>query len=286
MAVLSAMPCLNYIKSSQLEGKLWSSDGNESTPVEPRGTLEQALLEEAGDKEDVKNGPILECLRRPRTRAQKLELKLGSWRNRIAPARLPTGYGSGLVGLMLELFARADSARFYHYFGGMEHVLRDRGLWREGLRQQCYIPNRTPGEKTRRIKNPVSTDALEGRTCCAAAILSAQPDFKGQRSRIEEIVEDAGHLGMFHPTYHRELNWIGYYCGACNESTTTALSLEAVPEALESVKPSLLFKYWRRTPRIIQAYREDVTFGDEEYKGRVYTGHRRVLQREPGADGQ
>jgi hypothetical protein len=62
--------------------------------------------------------------------------------------------------------------------------------------------------------------------------------------------------------------------------------MEAVPEALESVKPSLIFKYWRRTQRIIQAYREGATFGDEEYRARVYTSHRRVSQREPGADGQ
>jgi hypothetical protein len=61
----------------------------------------------------------------------------------------------------------------------------------------------------------VCTEGLEGRTCCAAAILSAQPDFKGQRSRIEEIVEDAGHLVMFYPKFHCELNWIEYYWGAC-----------------------------------------------------------------------
>ncbi|KAA8893425.1 hypothetical protein FN846DRAFT_529170 [Sphaerosporella brunnea] len=38
------------------------------------------------------------------------------------------------------------------------------------------------------------------------ANLSAQPDFKGQRSRIEEVVEDAGHLVMFYPKFHCELN--------------------------------------------------------------------------------
>ncbi|KAA8893418.1 hypothetical protein FN846DRAFT_914062 [Sphaerosporella brunnea] len=80
-----------------------------------------------------------------------------------------------------------------------------------------------------------------------------------QRSRIEEIFEDAGHLVMFYPKFHCELNWIEYYWGAykhyarkhCNY--TLPGLIEAVPEALESVKPSLIFKYWRRTQRIIQA---------------------------------
>jgi hypothetical protein len=62
--------------------------------------------------------------------------------------------------------------------------------------------------------------------------------------------------------------------------------MEAVPEALKSVKPSLILKYWRQTQRIIQAYREGATFGDEEYRAPVYTSHRRVSQRKPGADGQ
>ncbi|KAA8910532.1 hypothetical protein FN846DRAFT_917608 [Sphaerosporella brunnea] len=104
----------------------------------------------------------------------------------------------------------------------------------------------------------------------AAVNLSAQPDFKSQRSRIEEIVEDMGYLVMFYPKFHCELNWIEYYWGACKHyarkhcNYTLPGLMEAVPEALESVKRSLIFKYWRRAQRIIQAYREGVTFGDKD----------------------
>ena len=42
--------------------------------------------------------------------------------------------------------------------------------------------------------------------CCATAILSAQDDFLRMRSRLQGIVEDAGHC---------ELNWIEYYWGGC-----------------------------------------------------------------------
>jgi hypothetical protein len=46
-------------------------------------------------------------------------------------------------------------------------------------------------------------------------------------------------------------------------------------DALESVRPSLIFKYWARTQRITEAYRSGSIFGDEEYK-KVYKSHRRV----------
>jgi len=35
-------------------------------------------------------------------------------------------------------------------------------------------------------------------------------------------------------------------------------------EALESVKLSLIHKYWLRTQRIVEAYRTGAKFGDEE----------------------
>ncbi|KAA8904885.1 hypothetical protein FN846DRAFT_18768 [Sphaerosporella brunnea] len=52
----------------------------------------------------------------------------------------------------------------------------------------------------------VNLSAAAANLSAAAANLSAQPDFKGQHSRIEEIVEDAGHLVMFYQKFHCELN--------------------------------------------------------------------------------
>ena len=51
---------------------------------------------------------------------------------------------------------------------------------------------------------------------------------------------------------------------------------EVVPQALESVKGSLICKYWERTQRILQAYREGAIFGDADYRQKVYRSHRRV----------
>jgi hypothetical protein len=176
------------------------------------------------------------------------------------------------------------------------------------------MPNPNHSQKTKRVKNPACAEGVPGHHCCATAILSAQPDFKAQRSRLEEAVEGAGHIALFYPKFHCEMNWIEYYWGACKKYarkhctyTLPGISLprsialaplhaiqtnvfaltglrEVVPKALESVKPSLIFKYWRRTQRIIQAYRDGAVFGDKEYKERVYKSHRRTSQRQPGAD--
>ena len=49
--------------------------------------------------------------------------------------------------------------------------------------------------------------------CCAVAILSAQGGFRSARSRLQEIVEEAGHIFLLYPKFYCELNWIEYYWG-------------------------------------------------------------------------
>ena len=51
---------------------------------------------------------------------------------------------------------------------------------------------------------------------------------------------------------------------------------EVVPQALESVKGSLICKFWERTQRILKAYWEGAVFGDAAYTQQVYRSHRRV----------
>ena len=59
------------------------------------------------------------------------------------------------------------------------------------------------------------TNCLLGGECCATAVLYAQEDSKSTRSRLQEIVEDAGHIFILYPKFHCELNWIEYYWGRC-----------------------------------------------------------------------
>ncbi len=77
---------------------------------------------------------------------------------------------------------------------GMRQVLEERGLWRTGLLMQCR-----------------DKCASESVTCCATRILDFQPDFKEQRSLVQEVIEAAGHMCIFLPKYHCELNFIEYF---------------------------------------------------------------------------
>ena len=65
----------------------------------------------------------------------------------------------------------------------------------------------------------LNPECLLGGDCCAVAILSAQEDFRSARSRLQEIVEEAGHIFLLYPKSHCELNWIEYYWGRCNYFT-------------------------------------------------------------------
>jgi hypothetical protein len=79
---------------------------------------------------------------------------------------------------------------------GMEVVLTERGLWRDGLLKTCSS------------KKSKALLCSESNTCCATALLQAQPDFKEQKSALEMLVTEAGHIFLSYPKYHCELNWI------------------------------------------------------------------------------
>lgn len=72
---------------------------------------------------------------------------------------------------------------------GMRQVLLERGLWNDRLRMQCK-------------------DNCNSESCCAKKILDLQPDFKAQRSLVQEVIENAGHLCLFLPKFHCKLNYI------------------------------------------------------------------------------
>ena len=44
--------------------------------------------------------------------------------------------------------------------------------------------------------------------CYGRRILSLQPDFLAQKSALVEIIENAGHVCIFFPKFHCELNFI------------------------------------------------------------------------------
>ena len=93
--------------------------------------------------------------------------------------------------------------KLVRYFKVIERILGERNLWQE---QDPYRQGRPwrlycKGEETADIK------------CCARHLLAAQPDFRAQRTAIQETVGDAGHIFELYPKFHCECNWIERYWG-------------------------------------------------------------------------
>jgi hypothetical protein len=85
------------------------------------------------------------------------------------------------------------------WFKEMEIIIREHGLWPEkGLLAQC---------KTFWCKKGLTN-------CCCQHLLFCQPDFKMQKSRLEEFITSHGHICDFYLKYHCELNFIEQYWGA------------------------------------------------------------------------
>ena len=165
---------------------------------------------------------------------------------------------------------------------GLKIVLTECGLWPEDGRRflaQCSIRSST-GKSSK--PNP---RCLQGGNCCARALLASQPDFRAQRSQIEQAIIEAGHEIIFYPPFHCELNFIEYYWGAAKRYTRENCEYDfeslkrLVPEALAGVPNTLIWKYWAKTQRIMDAYRSKVVYGSAEYENlvhRKYRSHRRV----------
>ena len=72
---------------------------------------------------------------------------------------------------------------------GLEQTLRERGFNVTGMRAKC---------------SPVCP--FENTSCCMAHLLSRQDDVANQVSLLESLIVKAGHLCLFLPKFHCELN--------------------------------------------------------------------------------
>jgi len=168
---------------------------------------------------------------------------------------------------------------------GLKLVLQERGLWpaNRKLLTQCTIPGDTPGQRKPKPSCKYACNA----DCCARALLSSQPDFQAQKCELQEALEAAGHLVIFYPSFHCELNFIEYFWGNAKlyarancEYTYPAL-VRIVPEALAQVSNKLIWKYYQRVFRMMEAYRNNLVYGSDDFKRHVFTrysSHRRIAE--------
>lgn len=147
-----------------------------------------------------------------------------------------------------------DHPEFPNQPKGMKVVLEERGLSRPKLRMLC----------------PKNTCNFETHDCCARRILENQPDFKAQHSLVQETIEAAGHLCLFLPKYHCELNFIEFFWGAVKKYLRdhcdyTFDTLKAnMPKAMESVLRETIRRWEHRVHRWISAYRDGLDAKDAQ----------------------
>ena len=168
---------------------------------------------------------------------------------------------------------------------GIKRVLEERGLFREGLRLECRKEWTDENGKKHTKKGCVN--GIED--CCGRRILELQPDFREQKGMVEEEVTRRGHLVMFYPKFHCELNWIEYFWGDGKRRTRQLCDYtfnglrKTVPEVLKSTEEIRISRWFRKSERIVGAYRDGLVYGSKEFK-EAYKSHRRIRARELDCD--
>ena len=148
---------------------------------------------------------------------------------------------------------------------GIWQVLVERGIFSNKLCMQCK-------------------DDCTSNSCCAKHILELQPDFKEQKSLVQEVIEVAGHLCIF---LHFELNYIEFFWGAvkqwlCENCDYTFQGLqENLPKALNSVALETIQKWEHQMYHWMDAYRNglsacDAQFKVKEFSSKKYSSHQQV----------
>lgn len=172
--------------------------------------------------------------------------------------------------VMQTMIFPADHPLYPNEPKGMKQVLVERGLWRDKLTMAC------------KDKCNIAATA-----CCATRMLDLQPDFKEQHSLVQEVIEEAGHLCIFLPKFHCELNFIEFFWGAVkrylreNCDYTFETLKTNLPKALDSVNITTIRKWEHRMVRWMDAYREglgakDAQFKVKQFSSHKYASHRRV----------
>ncbi|KAG2222419.1 hypothetical protein INT45_009431 [Circinella minor] len=167
---------------------------------------------------------------------------------------------------------------------GLETILMERGLgkWDEYKAQGKYWKAKC-GNK----------EANSDHTCCPYHMLENQPDFRAQKTALEELVLKSGHLYTLYPKYHCETNWIERYWSAtkriarreCDYSFESfSENLDGFLDQVSSPNATLIEirRYYNRCWRYIYAY-NDMKDGNEAFKiVEKFTSKRFLSHRKPG----
>lgn len=162
-------------------------------------------------------------------------------------------------------------------FKGMRCILEERGIpaGQLKLKAQC--------DKSFSCRN-ASRPAGSAPCCCRKALYD-QPDFRNQKSRLEELAEKRGYRVLFYPKFHCELNFIEQVWGYSKriyrmqpESTKDEDLERNVLMALESVPLISIRRFANRSLRFMDAYQKGLNGSQAAWASKKYRGHRILPQ--------
>ena len=121
--------------------------------------------------------------------------------------------------------------------------------------------------------------------CCGFTVLAQEPDFASQRPWLREVIEDAGHICIFLPKFHPEMNfierywavikrWLRYHCD--EGGNTMRVRMKKAMDNPNVAPLSLIRKHARICWRYMDAYRKWLTGPLAEYAVKKAKSHRMV----------
>ena len=152
-----------------------------------------------------------------------------------------------------------------------------------GRPQEMVHPDGTAkGLKTILAERGINTATMKANDM--RVVLSNHDDFVNEKTIVEHYIKRRGHVAIFVPKFHCELNPIERvwgqskrYCRAYTNFTLPKLR-EILHPALDSVSVDLIRKYFRKIRDYERAYNEGVKAGREvEEAVKKYKSHRRVF---------
>ena len=157
-----------------------------------------------------------------------------------------------------------DHPKFPDAPKGIKQVLEERGLWQAGMHLECAKPK----------------CLVDATSCCAKCVLGLQPDFTEQKSLVQEVIEAAGHMCIFLPKFHCELNFIEFFWGAVKKylrdhcDYTFATLKDNLPKALASVDVKTIQWWEHRMIQWMDAYSEGKGTKEAQLQVKAFSSHK------------
>ena len=167
-------------------------------------------------------------------------------------------------------------------FKGTAAILKERGVDTSKLRAKCTKKNRIADQRA----NAEACGPND--MCCCSNVLSNQPDFKAQKTALEELFTAKGHICRMLPKMHPELNPIESYWSMMkvnlreNCGYTIGELRKNTPSAIDSVPIASIRRHFRRANRFSSMYNDEaeagvpMPFKIREYTMKKYSRHRQV----------